>query len=659
MQRGNKLFIKPLEGLKPVKESGKIFLEAEPSELDRLHRRCLEVFPQKEIVSKPSEHFALWSQAGLEGLSLIARNFSEQAKGLSIDVKSQSYILSAEDERISIYAGGASGLYYGMLALLELFQKNAGARDFFSHPVYPRRGFLQDLSRGQVLNRAGWERLVEALSFFRFNWLTFNLEHNFGYEKHPEIPDEDDQLTKAEAKALFELCKEHYIEVVPMQQSFGHCRGILSREKYRHLAFDEKLLWSLDPRKDEVYSLLEELYEEQCECFPGDFFLVGCDEPFDLKKFWKPETGDGRSFPEIYLAHLLRLHQTLLGLKRRMMVWGDIFVEHPELLARIPDDVIIINWQYGTSNQENEDFYLAKSRKIADSAREFYVATTTWSYARLFPEIRTMEANNKHFLKAGENLCAKGALLTNWGDLGHLQLLGYIAPALGYFGAQSFKPDELSLDDFGRDFSQCFFGDESGNSARFYLVLDKINEVVSPGKFLGSSALFVLLDDLFSGQYIPACSLKEISDQLLGIIKDVEALTSGIKNPANPEWLLDLKPVIYALGILFSKFLVQENASLMFQDASKREEALILFGHLSAYFQEFAIALKDRWMSQAKPRGLENNLRRLVKVIEGYQKRLEQLKQSQGQSWEQFRDSPEFSEYKFNLIKELGLEGLL
>jgi len=655
------LFIEAKESGNPIPKPKKIFLQAKPEERDRLRRRAGEIFPDLEIASEPGDQYFLSSHPGAPELSALEQKFSEPARNLSPEIRDQAYLLNAENDRISIFAGGAPGLYYGLLSLAELFQKNGGALEYFDHPIFSRRGFLQDLSRGQVLTPAGFERLAEALSAFRYNWLTFNLEHNFGYERHPEIPGSDDQLLKSEAKALFELCKEHYVEVVPMQQSFGHLRGILSRQKYRHLAFDEKLLWSLDPRKDEIYSLLAELYQEQAECFPGKYFLVGLDEPFDLKKYWKPELAGGQEFPEIYLEHLRKLNRMITGLGRRLMVWGDIFVAHPELLPEVPEDVVIINWQYGTSNQEDENFYLGRSKAIAESGREFYPATATWSYARLFPELKTMESNNRNFLKVGARLGAKGALLTNWGDLGHLQLLGGIALPIAFFAVNSWRPREISLPEFGKDFALNFFNDRSGKSAELYLLLDRLNQVVSPGKFFGGSALFVLLDELFSLQYLPARSGSEpsLSDQLVKIVKETEILTSGLGNLKNSEWLLDLKPMIYALGILFSKILIQENASLIFQQPSKREEVLILFGHLSNYFQQFALALRDRWLVQAKPRGLERNLARLVKVVEGYQKRLNFLKEGKAQTWEQFRDAEEFSEYRFNLIKEMGLEGLL
>ena len=648
----------PTQGA-PAKMPGKFLLRAGASEKERLKRRALEIFPNSEIAAETGEQFLFASAPLTDGLFKLLEKFFEASKELDRELKSQSYFVQAEGEGCIVIAGGASGLYYGMLSLSEFYNKNGVAVELFDCPRFGSRGFLQDLSRGQVLTLPGFQRLIQTLGAFRYNWLTFNLEHNFGYSKHPSIWEGDDALSPQEAKALAELGREYFMEVVPMQQSLGHCRGILTKPEYKHLAFDDKLLWSLDPRKDEIYALLSDLFQEQSQCFPGKYFLVGCDEPFDLKKNWKPEDAGGKQFPEVFIEHLLKLNKIVSGLGRKMMVWGDIFVSHPELLARAPDDAIIINWQYGTSQLEKEEFYEQKTNAIAQSKKDYYVATCTWSYARLFPELKTMEHNNRNFLNVGGRLSAKGALLTNWGDMGHMQLLGYVAMPIAFFAMNAWKKSDTNLEEFSRDFSQYFFNDSKGVTGEFFLLLGKVNEIVSPGAFFGGAALFVLLDELYSMQFLPNRPLTELTEELLKALKQAATATSSLANIKNYEWILDIKPVIYALGVLFTKILLKDNASLALLDPSKKEEILNLFGHLLNYGKSLEDVFKERWLTQAKPLGLSRNLARQAKAAEGYQKRKDQISSASDQKWEKLRDAPEFAEYRFNLMKEMGLEGLL
>ena len=652
------MFLEPEARAGQGKPPEKVLVRARPEEKERLARRAKELFPKSEIVTEAGEQFLCASLPLTGELFKLMEKFSVSGGKLSEDLKRQSYLIHGQGDSFCVVASAGAGLFFGMQGLREYFGKNGSAIDFFDAPRFGSRGFMQDLSRGQVLSLAGFERLVRALANCRYNWLTFNLEHNFAYARHPEISEGDDQFTIVEAKALSEFCREFYIEVVPMQQSLGHCRGILTNPKYRHLAFDDKLLWSLDPRKEEIYSLLSDLYQEQSECFPSQYFLVGCDEPFDLKKNWKPGT-DHKTFPQVYMDHLLRLHKIVSGLGRKMMVWGDIFVSHPELLVQVPEDVVIINWQYGTSKLEGEEYYAEKSKAIAGSGRPFFAATTTWSYARLFPELKTMEHNNRNFLNVAGRLGAQGALLTNWGDLGHIQLLGHVAMPIAYFSLLSWRETHATLEEFSRDFSASFFGDAKGGSGEFYLLLERVNDIITPGKIFGASSLFILLDELFSPQFLPSRPIEDVSGDLLKVLKEAASVTSSLTNIKNYEWVLDIKPIVYAMGILFTKLLLKENASLGVQDKSKKEEILSLFGHLINYAASFREALKERWLAQAKPIGLERALARLAKVEEEYKKRMAQAASAEGRTWEQLRDAPEFSEYKFNLMKEMGLEGLL
>ena len=138
-----------------------------------------------------------------------------------------------------------------------------------------------------------------------------------------------------------------------------------------------------------------------------------------------------------------------------------------------------------------------------------------------------MEANNRNFLNVGERMGAKGALLTNWGDLGHLQLLGYIALPIAYFGRHSWKESEASLAEFAVDFSGDYFGDRSGKTGEFYLLLERVNEIITPGAAFGASALFVLLDELFSAQFLPAQPLPAATEELLEVLK--QAATVDIR----------------------------------------------------------------------------------------------------------------------------------
>ncbi len=112
-----------------------------------------------------------------------------------------------------------------------------------------------------------------------------------------------------------------------------------------------------------------------------------------------------------------------------MMFWGDIIIQHPELISKLPDNVIALEWGYEADHPFEEH-----SRQFAESGIPFYVCPgiSTWNSIAG----RTDNAL-QNLMKAAEYGLINGALgylITDWGDNGHWQqlpisYLGYMAGA--------------------------------------------------------------------------------------------------------------------------------------------------------------------------------------------------------------------------------------
>ncbi len=651
------MFVKINQPRSP-KRLKKLILQAKKPELNHLKRRAKEIFPRAEIICEASEEFLAYNQ--LPAFSQL-KSVQEKFNQIKSPGREQGYFLLKDKENFYLGAESGSGLFYGLLSLKELVDAGEEKAEIIDAPAFPHRGFLQDLSRGQVLNLSGFERLIKALALFRYNFLTFNLEHNFQSRHYPDLAPDDDQLLQEEARALAQLAREHFIEIIPMQQSLGHLRGILTKPRYRHLAFDQELLWSLDPRNEDSHLLLADLYAEQCEVFPGKYFLVGCDEPFDLKKRIIAQLNQEKEFEKLYLEHILALYDILRGLKRTMMLWGDVLLAHPCLIDQLPEDVIILNWQYGTDLLEPEEYYQERSQPFLERGRKFYPAVCTWSLGRIFPELTTARANIRNFLGLAKKENCPGALLTNWGDLGHLQLLGWIVLPLAYFGWQSWKKD-IEESEFDQQFSEYFFRDEKARVIKLFQLLDQVNDLIKVAPGMGGMGLSVFFDELLSKNYLPLGPIKDRGEKLMKTALEAGEIFFQLLSDqglANREWLFDLEPPLIALRILARKLLIKELAPFSFKNPSKKEELEKEVEMLIFQTEEFESALSERWRAQAKPKGLKRLKDKISRVELGYLKRLRQIQRGQARSWKEFRDSSEFVPFQFNLLREMGLEGLL
>ena len=205
--------------------------------------------------------------------------------------------------------------------------------------------------------------------------------------------------------------KPLHLDILGNQQSFGHFGQILKHPEYAGL---REVPDVLTPVKDETYQLLDDMYSEVCPLLPFPWFNVCCDET------WGLGTGPPRSWPSkigvggVYVRHIRRVHD-LLGQKygKRMMMWGDIILQHPDKLGEIPKDTIMLTWGYD-ARPSFEDQIIPFAR----SGYEFFVCPGVSDWSRILPDFGVAMTNIQHFVRDGVKHGAIGMLNTDWEDDG-------------------------------------------------------------------------------------------------------------------------------------------------------------------------------------------------------------------------------------------------
>jgi len=157
-------------------------------------------------------------------------------------------------------------------------------------------------------------------------------------------------------QAIVEYAARRKIEVVPIVETFGHAEQILRFPQFQHLAElrgGRMGRFSSVPRVfcpslKETYAFLEQYLSEIAELFPSAWFHAGCDEVWDIgycdlcKARLETETQS-----DLYAKHLLAIHGIVAGkLKKRMIIWDDMFDLYPRALAGLPRDVALCSWHY-------------------------------------------------------------------------------------------------------------------------------------------------------------------------------------------------------------------------------------------------------------------------------------------------------------------------
>jgi hypothetical protein len=344
----------------------------------------------------------------------------------------EGYALTIGKKEIEVAFHDVPGLRAAMATLRQLVRE-CGRRLPCLHirdwPDFPRRGVMLDVSRGRVPNLETLLDLVERLADFKINELQLYTEHTFAYRKYKSVWNGWGALTAQEMRRLDARCRELGVDLVPNQNSFGHLRYFLEHPRVKKLAevsepYEDasgefvRRPSTLAPNHPGTIPFLRGLYDEFLPNFSSRFFNVGCDETWDLGRGQSKTLCREKGKGAVYLDFLNRVHKEVLRRDRRMMFWGDIILKYPQLIRKLPRDVIALNWGYEATHPFDREGAL-----FAKSGIPFYVCPGTSTWMTMVGKHDNALGNLRRAAEAGRKHGAIGYLITEWGDGGHPQPL--------------------------------------------------------------------------------------------------------------------------------------------------------------------------------------------------------------------------------------------
>lgn len=238
--------------------------------------------------------------------------------------------------------------------------------------MYEIRAFMYDIARGMRGDVAYLSGMIERLAKYGYNMLIINIEYRFKFPSNPSIGTAD-SLTPENVKMLDAIARKNGIELVPFANCAGHCEGIGSLEKYKHLCPDptgiQGTLWrggttdvgkAVNPATfvaeqllvgdSGAMDLVKDLYNDLLECFSSKYFHIGFDEVRQMHKQMPESTPVERW--ETVMKHLLEIIDFVKSKGKIPMMWADMFSRHTEresYLSQLPKDVIMCEAYYGNT----------------------------------------------------------------------------------------------------------------------------------------------------------------------------------------------------------------------------------------------------------------------------------------------------------------------
>lgn len=228
-----------------------------------------------------------------------------------------------------------------LVCLASYAQSNKSAHEFNV------KAFYIDC-RTQVMTAPAIKQFAKDLSKRDINTLVIEYEATFPFSKHATICNEY-AYTEAEVKDIISYCATLGIDVIPLQNCFGHCEYILRHNRYYHLREDTKEVSQVCPLKiKEAKEVFSEIFSEVAALHPSKYFHIGADETYllgDCKNCSAVAAKEGKS--RLFVDYIKAMCEIVTEMGKTPIIWADIILMHPEAVHELPKDLVFVDWNYG------------------------------------------------------------------------------------------------------------------------------------------------------------------------------------------------------------------------------------------------------------------------------------------------------------------------
>ncbi|MEK3712971.1 glycoside hydrolase family 20 zincin-like fold domain-containing protein [Paenibacillus sp. FSL R7-0333] len=405
----------------------------------RLERHCRRAFPGAKLASSTEgsgyslllhsasgksagerlQKGALGGGGGENGVAGAGLVGVPEAELSLLEGRKESYLLEVSEHRVRIQATDAAGLYYGLQTLLQLRnpQGEIFAVTIMDWPDTRLRAMNYDLrqtfSKPELL-----VRYLADFSNYKINAVLIEYEDKFPFRKYPELTHPQHALNLEQLEALHDAAKEHFIEIIPLQQSFGHLEYVLRHDRWRHLRETESSTGEICPSRPESYQLITDLLEEMMEAHPDSPYIhLGCDEVYSLCECTQCREAFGGIRERAFIAFLNQLIEFTSSRGRTPVFWHDMLDKcPPEELAKLDPRSVAMIWIYNGRNIE------AEVSGLADKFRALGIEVMGASAVRSFdsaehqnyPVLDNRTDNLRQWAEAAGRLHLDCVVATNW-----------------------------------------------------------------------------------------------------------------------------------------------------------------------------------------------------------------------------------------------------
>lgn len=519
----------------------------------------------------------------------------------------EGYTLAVDNDVAVVAGRDAAGRFYGLMSLAQLLYSGAeGPRlpgvVILDRPKLALRGVSDDISRGQVSTMDDFKDQVRLLARYKMNLFMPYLEDMLQIDGRPGFGAGRGALSAEDVRDLVGFASRLHVRVIPAFQTLGHYENfLLDPENFPLAEFPGGQC--LSPAVEGVYGFLESALTAVAAAFPDNLLNVGCDESWDVGRGKSRARVRVESLAGVHASHYSRVHGMVRALGRRMLMYGDIILNNPGILERIPKDIVIVDWHYNAAES------YPSVDKFRRAGYDVLVSPGLSNWSRFYPFWGTALRNIENLTREGAGRGALGAVTSSWCDFGAPNLRQATRFGFVFAAACAWNPDGVERAEIEWAFWGRFF---AASEPEPYVRLNDILSTVGRSAFddwwrhplIGPSPRGMIEVHKDGARW--GTTLREKAAEAG---KELEKAGAGAR--AN-RWFMDIFSLATEMtDVLGAKFIWMDRAGKAGQGVLPAVEARALAGsarELRGRMSELRERYAGTWLRHNRPEGLENIL---------------------------------------------------
>lgn len=370
-----------------------------------------------------------------DGIALSAKN---EEGGLKLSKKGGEAFISYEKK---------CEFFRGLLTLSE--HKNDECFEIAEKAHFKFNGEMIDNSRNSVLTMKTAKEIIMYSALLGLDNILLYNEETFEVPEHPYFGYMRMGYSKKDVRDLNDFGKRFGVTIIPCIQTLAHLAQTL-RWKCHWDICDHGDTLLVDEEK--TYALIEDVVKSWRDCVDTDIINIGMDEAFFLGRGKHLDKYGFKPLFELMCNHLTRVLEIMKKYNFKPMMWSDMFfhiifggyytdgVIDQELLKLVPKDVMLVYWDYYSTDEKHYDTQFKKHLVFNN---EIGFAGGAWKWSGIVPSLKHSHAATTAALKQAKANGIETVFTTAWGDNGAEGSIFTMLPILAQFAEISYSDDRV------------------------------------------------------------------------------------------------------------------------------------------------------------------------------------------------------------------------